>query len=162
MNLGLVAFSNVGMAKSCHYLLDIIQDLVACVTDTETHQDQHGEDSQIQFQKILPTSPMKSRHKQTNFIPFLFCYLTTFHCICSDQANILFLDKLHNNISRSLGVLPYAFTNGTKFPKSILHKIIFSKRITALLTFRKVKISARKIHLPLRGLLLSKKIGKLS
>ena len=46
-------------------------------------------------------------------------------------------------ISRSFGVLSYAITHDTKFPKSSPHKIVFSKTITGILAFSKVKISAR-------------------
>ena len=62
--------------------------------------------------------------------------------IWSGCGNVLILDKLWNNF-RSFGVFPCMVIHGTKFWKSNPHKIVFSKRITALLTFRKVKISAR-------------------
>ena len=39
-------------------------------------------------------------------------------------------------ISRNFSVLTYTVTQGTKFSKSSLQKIVFSKRITALLTFK--------------------------
>ena len=55
--------------------------------------------------------------------------------------SVLILD--YATISRSFSIFSYAVTHGTKFPKSSSYQIVFSKGITALLTFRRVKTSVR-------------------
>ena len=55
------------------------------------------------------------------------------------------LSSFKNNyvtISASFGVFIYAATHGTKFPKSSPHKIVFSKRMTALQASRIENINA--------------------
>ena len=63
-------------------------------------------------------------------------------------------------ISISLRHLLYATTHGTKFPKSMLQKIYFSKRMTALQTSSVANINAKYIQLRPRALSLSFKVGK--
>ena len=71
-----------------------------------------------------------SNGMKAHIIPFLSCYLISFHYIYSVYVNVLILDILHNNFY-------------TKVPKSSPHKIVFSRRIIALLNFTRVKISVR-------------------
>ena len=63
-------------------------------------------------------------------------------------------------ISASLCVFLYAALHSTKFPKSSPHKVVISKRMTALQTFRIENINAKQIQLPTHASSLSFKIGK--
>ena len=127
--------------------------------NTETHQDEHGDGKWKELHKTSTTA-MKWRDKQTNVIPFLFCYLISFHYIYiyiyiyihSVCTSVFILDYI--TISRSFSIFSYVVTHGTKFLKSSPHKIVFSKRITAALTFKRIKTSEKKIQHPSHGVSL--------
>ena len=74
---------------------------------------------------------------------YLFCFVISSDFIA--HAMFARVSSFKNNyvtISVSLGVLLYTATHGTKFPKSSPHKIVFSKRMTALQTSRIENINA--------------------
>ena len=75
-------------------------------------------------------------------------YLLYFVIISAFIVHAMFaqVSSFKNNyitISASLGVFLYAATHSTKFPKSSPHKIVFSKRMTALQTSRIENINAK-------------------
>ena len=83
---------------------------------------------------------------QTNkchtFSDLLFINKLSLYTVSSVSASIFIIDKLCNN-SRNFSALSYVVTHSTKFLKNSPLYITFSKRITALLIFRRLKISVR-------------------
>ena len=75
---------------------------------------------------------------------YLFCFVISSDFIV--HAMFARVSSFKNNYVTisvvSLGVFLYTATHGTKFPKSSPHKIVFSKRMTALQTSRIENINA--------------------
>ena len=75
---------------------------------------------------------------------YLFCFgISSGFIVHAMFAQISSFKNNYVTISASLGVFLFAATHGTKFPKSSPHKIVSSKRMTALQTSRIENINAK-------------------
>ena len=68
---------------------------------------------------------MKAQLNKCHTFSVLLFNRISFHYICSVRVNVLILN--YATISRSFGVLLYAVTHGSKFPKSSPHKFFLAR-----------------------------------
>ena len=133
---------------------------IACVKDTETCQDQPWRQQMNTISKniINSSNDMKIQTSKCHTFSVLLFYQLS---LCIHFSREFFHSSYnYETISRSLRVLLYAATHSTKFPKSMLQKIYFCKRMTAPQISRAVNINVKQIQLRPRASSLSFKFGK--
>ena len=87
---------------------------------------------------INSSNDMKTQTSKCHTFSALLINQLSLYMQCSCEFFHLSINYV--TIPRSLGVLLYVATHSTKFPKSSPHKIVFSKRMTALQTSRIVNV----------------------